>query len=269
MRVCAAGRSSWTRLQRCWTPIPGWRWPWARARPRSSGTSRSCRCFACLRGAGNRPRRAELGAGVVALVVLDGLLAAGTPVTVIGPGDVLEPWDLGVTWTACTPARLAVIGTRFMEAVRPWPGAAAHLLARAWSGATPAESRGTVDERAARPPVADRRPLGRPSRRCHRAAARARRRSRGGAARGARRRRSPRRPRGSPRAACSSAARTRRGCCATPRRGRRPAIRAHGATSLRSRGAQQLALAREMRATFLALSERTAAQLEAGRKRRD
>jgi hypothetical protein len=75
------------------------------------------------------PERAALGAGTVALAVVDGLLTSDAGLAVIGPGDVIEPWD-GGDWRVCAPARLAVIGVRFMEAVRPWPGAAARLLAR-------------------------------------------------------------------------------------------------------------------------------------------
>jgi hypothetical protein len=76
------------------------------------------------------PERAALGPGTLALAVLDGLLTSHAGGPVIGPEDVIEPWG-GGDWRVCAPARLAVIGVRFMEAVRPWPGAAARLLARA------------------------------------------------------------------------------------------------------------------------------------------
>ncbi len=80
------------------------------------------------------PAAAHLGTGTVAFVVLDGLLVREAALRdVLGPEDVLEPWDDGTRWTACTPVRLAVIGARFVEALRPWPGATARLLARAGS----------------------------------------------------------------------------------------------------------------------------------------
>jgi hypothetical protein len=74
------------------------------------------------------PTRAALGNGALAVVVLDGLLGEGIPPVLAGPGDVLEPWDS--QWVAGTPVRLAVIGGRYLEAVSPWPPAAARLLAR-------------------------------------------------------------------------------------------------------------------------------------------
>ena len=53
------------------------------------------------------------------------------PTIVLGPGDVVVPWDPGVRWTACTPLRLALLGTPFSVALAAWPAAAARLLARA------------------------------------------------------------------------------------------------------------------------------------------
>jgi hypothetical protein len=93
------------------------------------------------------PDRAALGAGIVAVVVLEGLLAAGTPACVVGPGDVLEPWDRQVKWVACTSVRLALVGTRFMEAVQAWPDVAAHLLARAHNASSAPPAEGPIDER--------------------------------------------------------------------------------------------------------------------------
>ncbi len=93
------------------------------------------------------PDPAALGVGIVAVVVLEGLLAAGTPACVIGPLDVLEPWDRSVSWVACTPVRLALVGTRFMEAVQAWPDVAAHLLARAPGTASALAGTAAVDER--------------------------------------------------------------------------------------------------------------------------
>jgi CRP/FNR family transcriptional regulator, cyclic AMP receptor protein len=94
------------------------------------------------------PAREALGPGVVALVVLSGLLAAGSPTCTNGPADVIEPWDRRTPWTACTPVRLAVIGSRFIDAVREWPAAAATLLARAHERSPAAAAGGTIDERA-------------------------------------------------------------------------------------------------------------------------
>jgi len=93
------------------------------------------------------PDRAVLGAGTVALVVLDGLLAADAPPAMLGPGDVLEPWDSRASWTACTPLRLVLIGSRFIHAVEADPGAAARLLARARARPAQAAGGGGVDER--------------------------------------------------------------------------------------------------------------------------
>lgn len=84
------------------------------------------------------PEREALGDETVALVVLDGLLVANTaPNRVLGPGDVVFPWDPAVRWTACTPLRLAVLGTLFSAALAAWPAAAARLLARASAGSAP------------------------------------------------------------------------------------------------------------------------------------
>jgi hypothetical protein len=93
------------------------------------------------------PERDALDGGIVAVVVLDGLLAAGTPSCLIGPGDVLEPWDRNVVWTACTPARLALLGTRFIDALQAWPGASAGVLGRAGGGTPEIAGFGAVDER--------------------------------------------------------------------------------------------------------------------------
>ena len=93
------------------------------------------------------PDRDALGDETVALVVLDGLLVADTaPDRVLGPGDVVVPWDPAVRWTACTPLRLAVLGTRFSVALGAWPAAAARLLARASAGSAPA-AHGAAAER--------------------------------------------------------------------------------------------------------------------------
>jgi hypothetical protein len=92
------------------------------------------------------PDREALGDETVALVVLDGLLVADTaPDRVLGPGDVVFPWDPAVRWTACTPLRLAVLGTRFSVALAAWPAAAARLFARASAGSAPAAHGAAAD----------------------------------------------------------------------------------------------------------------------------
>jgi hypothetical protein len=63
--------------------------------------------------------REALGPGTCALAVLDGLLLHDG--TVHGPGDLLDPWGEGGDWLACTPARLAVVGAAFADALEPWP----------------------------------------------------------------------------------------------------------------------------------------------------
>jgi hypothetical protein len=93
------------------------------------------------------PERDALGAGVVALAVLQGLLTAGTAGCVIGPGDLIRPWDRGVTWTACTPARLALIGARFVDALVPWPGASAKVIDRSEPARPAIAEAGSLDAR--------------------------------------------------------------------------------------------------------------------------
>ena len=80
------------------------------------------------------PDPEALGGETVAFVVLDGLLVADTtPDIILGPGDIVVPWEPGVRWTACTPLRLALLGTQFTEGLRAWPHAAGRVLARAQS----------------------------------------------------------------------------------------------------------------------------------------
>ncbi|HEX6023761.1 MAG TPA: hypothetical protein VFZ00_17345 [Solirubrobacter sp.] len=93
------------------------------------------------------PSRDQLGDGIVAMVVLRGLLAAGDPVRLIGPGDTVEPWDDGVSWFACTQARMALIGTQFIEALKRWPRATGRVLDRASDTPPPIPSAGAIDER--------------------------------------------------------------------------------------------------------------------------
>jgi hypothetical protein len=74
------------------------------------------------------PIRADLGDGVLSLTVLSGLLTNG--VTVLGPGDDLDPWT-GGHWTACTRLRVAVIGDAYVAALSDWPAAIARRSAAA------------------------------------------------------------------------------------------------------------------------------------------
>jgi len=93
------------------------------------------------------PDREALDDETVALVVLDGLLVGDVARDdVLGPGDVIVPWDPDAQWRACTPLRLAVLGTRFSIALQAWPEAAARILTRAPARSAPA-ARGTVQER--------------------------------------------------------------------------------------------------------------------------
>jgi hypothetical protein len=95
------------------------------------------------------PERSRLGPGTVALTVLDGLLMAGSdPRALLGPGDVLAPWDTAAVWTACTPVRLAVIGRAYGDALRAWPGATDVLCARVSTlELGPQPGGGSVEER--------------------------------------------------------------------------------------------------------------------------
>ena len=65
------------------------------------------------------PQRDELGAGTVALTVLDGWLTDGE--LLLGPRDTFDPWT--ERWTVCTHVRMAVIGDAFAGALRTWPHA--------------------------------------------------------------------------------------------------------------------------------------------------
>jgi hypothetical protein len=85
-------------------------------------------------GAWSPPPADALGEATVALAVLGGVLLRRSPeraARLLGPGDLAEPWmSPRTSWCACTPVRAAVIGEEFLQAVAPWPQAAAHLLRR-------------------------------------------------------------------------------------------------------------------------------------------
>src|SRR5262245_32667255 len=65
---------------------------------------------------------ADPGAGVIALVVLGGLLVSDSG-TLAGPGDVIAGPASG--WTGCTDTQLAIVGPGFAEVAGAQPAAAA------------------------------------------------------------------------------------------------------------------------------------------------
>lgn len=79
------------------------------------------------------------------LLVIDGLLIRTLTLfgresaEIVGPGDVIRPWDDGPfasvdhesRWRALSPATLAVLDAGFSRAVAPWPSIGARLLSRA------------------------------------------------------------------------------------------------------------------------------------------
>jgi len=85
----------------------------------------------------------ELGPRAFAVMVLDGLLCqevllAGRPsAELLGPGDVVRPWQDGdhaipchMRWTCLDAASVALLDDRFVAAARRWPGLMAVLLER-------------------------------------------------------------------------------------------------------------------------------------------
>lgn len=82
---------------------------------------------------------------MVGLLVLDGLLTRCDKVNgkvcpeLVGPGDLLRPWDddgermgidVSTSWPVLEPVTLAVLGPRFVEALRRWPWISKNLMAR-------------------------------------------------------------------------------------------------------------------------------------------
>jgi CRP/FNR family transcriptional regulator, cyclic AMP receptor protein len=100
------------------------------------------------------PDAATLGSAAFALVLLEGLLIRevildGVPaVQLLGPGDVIDPWQAPgasilcgerVSWSAATTARLGVLGERFLQTATQRPSTIVALhrrmaaqLDRAW-----------------------------------------------------------------------------------------------------------------------------------------
>src|SRR4051812_50030667 len=89
------------------------------------------------------------GAGSLGLLVLDGFLVRHVrvidrpPAELLGPGDLLHPWEpdhtepfvAGARWDVLEPARVAVLDRRFAAGVGPRPGPGPGALRRA--GAPP------------------------------------------------------------------------------------------------------------------------------------
>jgi CRP/FNR family cyclic AMP-dependent transcriptional regulator len=83
------------------------------------------------------------GRGAFAVLVLDGLLCqqvclAGRPsAELLGPGDIIRPWQRAdpavpcdMQWTCVDTARVAVLDQRFVAAARRWPGLMAIVFER-------------------------------------------------------------------------------------------------------------------------------------------
>lgn len=89
---------------------------------------------------------AHAGAGAsLGLLVLDGLMIRSLDLDgrrcpeLIGPGDLLRPWDddgpgavcCAATWSVLEPTALAVLDDRFAAAICRWPAIVSELLSRA------------------------------------------------------------------------------------------------------------------------------------------
>jgi CRP/FNR family transcriptional regulator, cyclic AMP receptor protein len=84
-------------------------------------------------------------AGHLGLLVLEGFLVRQVrvidrpPAELLGPGDLLHPWEpdhtepfpAGARWDVIEPARLAVLDRRFAAVIGRWPDLVAALFARA------------------------------------------------------------------------------------------------------------------------------------------
>jgi len=82
--------------------------------------------------------------GHLGLLVLDGILIRTLELSgrecseVVGPGDILRPWDpydIGSVeqasgWRGLGPSSLAILDPRFARIVAPWPAITAQLMAR-------------------------------------------------------------------------------------------------------------------------------------------
>jgi CRP/FNR family transcriptional regulator, cyclic AMP receptor protein len=84
-------------------------------------------------------------AGHLGLLILDGFLVRHVrvidrpPAELLGPGDLLHPWEpdhtepfvAGSRWDVLEPARLAVLDRRFAAVIGRWPDLVAALMSRA------------------------------------------------------------------------------------------------------------------------------------------
>jgi CRP/FNR family transcriptional regulator, cyclic AMP receptor protein len=85
------------------------------------------------------------GSGALGLLVLDGFLVRQLrvidrpPVELLGPGDLLHPWEpdhtepfvAGARWDVLEPTRLAVLDRRFAAVIGRWPELVSAVVARA------------------------------------------------------------------------------------------------------------------------------------------
>ena len=97
------------------------------------------------RGTWEPPGAADGAPGHLGLLVLEGFLAHHVrvierpPAELLGPGDILHPWEgahtepfvAGVRWEVLEPARLAVLDRRFAAVAGRWPELVAALMGRA------------------------------------------------------------------------------------------------------------------------------------------
>jgi hypothetical protein len=115
---------------------------------RRLGAERACTAdaLALQRGRWSAGRQTEGAAGGFGLLVLRGLISGrvgrkgGYGAELLGPGDLLRPLrtpygraspPFDSTWMVIHPARLAVLGPRFVERAAPFPQVATVLVARA------------------------------------------------------------------------------------------------------------------------------------------
>jgi CRP/FNR family transcriptional regulator, cyclic AMP receptor protein len=92
-----------------------------------------------------RPELDGDGVGHLGLLVLNGFLVRHVrvidrpPAELLGPGDLLHPWEpdhtepfaAGARWDVLEPARLAVLDRRFAAVIGRWPDLVAALFGRA------------------------------------------------------------------------------------------------------------------------------------------
>ena len=114
---------------------------------RRAAALRSVRCptFVIGRGPWHPPEVEPEPAGQLGLLVLEGLLVREVQVTggrcveLLGPGDVLRPWDddgdaaplpVLTAWRVLEPARLAILDRNVANSLDPYPEIVAALMAR-------------------------------------------------------------------------------------------------------------------------------------------